>query len=665
MRSLAAALTAAQRSTGRRPYLKVVIRDRFAGIKRLRPVTWADFGGADLPHGAACAGDGSLTRIVVDAGNALRSHRVAVPSAGSGWGDVPALQRSASRLCAIAFSGANGIMIATDNVTPAQVHFATSADSGATWSAWALAFTHSLTVTSIAVALTGTTACVIVNNGSELMAYKRTGGVWGAGVSSTGAVMLVTGVAVWHSGDWNVIWTGTPTGGGSRLASRIFGDGFSQGVNTWSSSRTIVESAPGTGVFYSAPYLAQPDVFRLTYREQFTGTGAYDRTGHSLSPSTADFASNLWAEPRPLDRTSGYGLAIAFNASYVFVTSQLKYVGASATADGALDVTADVVAARLIDRPYSGVLGTVDLDNSDGAYTGLALLTEGVEVRVSPGYYDANNNALKSDGPAYWVGDIEYDSGVQPPVCRLHLGSVWAWLARFTLARALQHAAGSKSLFAIAQDLLARVGPFEFASSGSSAAMANLLPSVAVPPGVTGAAALGRLNQRSDDVLYHRGEFVFANQALPADGADETYRYPHAPATAHPVTGARVKRGARRHNHVRVLGGATGTTVGESLDYEEILNYYAGPLLIADRELTAAADAVARASAAAREIEVESRRDMLTAPVHCGLEVNDVIDLQDSRVGGAARKARVRALMLRYQRGRSPTYEHLIELGEP
>jgi len=216
-----------------------------------------------------------------------------------------------------------------------------------------------------------------------------------------------------------------------------------------------------------------------------------------------------------------------------------------------------------------------------------------------------------------------------------------------------------------AEDLLARVGPFEFASSGSSAAMANLLPSVAVPPGVTGAAALGRLNQRSDDVLYHRGEFVFANQALPADGADETYRYPHAPATAHPVTGARVKRGARRHNHVRVLGGATGTTVGESLDYEEILNYYAGPLLIADRELTAAADAVARASAAAREIEVESRRDMLTAPVHCGLEVNDVIDLQDSRVGGAARKARVRALMLRYQRGRSPTYEHLIELGEP
>lgn len=665
MRTLAAALTTAQRASNRRSYLQAVISDRFANIRRLEPDTWYAGSEDDGPHAAACAGDNSITRLRVNAAQDLFRARVTTPDAADAWSTWGATVRAATSTCAIAFNGANGIVLAVDNVNRALVYESTSSDNGATWSAFALAVTHSTVVNHIACAMKSDgTVLAVVNNGANLSAYKKSAGVWGAANTSATADLTSNAIAVHYSGDWNILTTGTPTAGGSRLASRIFGDGFSQAANTWSVSRTIIESAPGSNVTYDAPSLALPNVYRLTVREAFSGTGAFDRTMHSLSPATADFASNLWADPRPLDFHDAGGLALSSNSTHLFLTNARKVV-ASVLAVDTLDVTADVVGAELIDDPLSSRLGHLDLVNPTGVYNAEDLVEHGNQVAISPGYYDADGTARTSTGPIYWIVDIEYDSEANPPVCRLWLGSAFAWLNGAGLSRSLQHVAGAKTLFAILQDLAARVGPFELTTSGASAALSALTPAVLIPPGRTPAAAFRELLARVPDALTARGEVIIANNPVAADSADATYRYPHAPATAHPVTSARLRSGRLDHNHIRVLGGATGSVVGEAIDYTDIAAFYAAPLIVADRELTTATLASDRAAALARREAIAARTDQLVAPVHCGLEVNDVIDVEDTRTHVAPTKMRVRSLRLVYAKGpkRNARYDHVLILG--
>ncbi len=66
MRNLSATLLAAQKSASRRPYVKVQILERVGGVTRYpweRPYTGGE---TDHYHAAACPGDGSLVRFMVD-----------------------------------------------------------------------------------------------------------------------------------------------------------------------------------------------------------------------------------------------------------------------------------------------------------------------------------------------------------------------------------------------------------------------------------------------------------------------------------------------------------------------------------------------------------------------------------------------------------------------
>ena len=77
MRNLSSTLLAAQKSATRRSYVKVQVLERVGGVTRH---TWeTPYTGAedDHYHDAACPGDGSLVRFVVDpADNKLYRQKV-------------------------------------------------------------------------------------------------------------------------------------------------------------------------------------------------------------------------------------------------------------------------------------------------------------------------------------------------------------------------------------------------------------------------------------------------------------------------------------------------------------------------------------------------------------------------------------------------------------
>ncbi len=667
-RSLAAALKLAQEQRTRKPYLKVAVSDRVANVKRLSPTEELSNADAAMSHALACSHDAGT-----NLGVRLRVNVTDLESSlwnGSSW-LVFTLRRAVSRLCAIGTKPATDdmIMATVDNLTPTQVHVAESTDGGASWGAFALAFTHTATVTGVAVAYKGNgdVALIYCDDTLNVYARRRLAGVWGAAVSAVvvSSIGVCRDVAVAYSNDWNVVYATS-----DRLTARIFGDGFNQAAGTWSAERNILRS-DNASLTYRRPFVAQPDTWRLSFREQWTGTGAYSRVMMSHSPATADFSLALWKEPQPFARAgAGYdhvfGLALDFQieaAGTVLRLATNSKVYRLAVAAVSLDVTADVVSCDY--REGASTRRTViALDNSDGAYNTLpAPIERGAEVRISPGYYDAGNNALSSDGPTVWIDALEHDYLAQPATLKLHCLNLWAYVDRWIAPRVIQHAAGSKNAFGILQDLFARVG-FEFSASGASADSANLLPAVAIAAGERGLPAVSRILARLADVIFTRSEFAFLTEPLAAEAADWTYS--RVPGSGeHELTSGRYREGLRAVNHVRVLGGATASVVGESIDYSEVERHYAAPELVADREMDTAAKAASRAAAIGRKHELAARADFVVAPVHAGVEMYDVIAVTDARVGLSAAKRRVLGLRLRYSRGRSPTYVHELELGNP
>ena len=143
MRSISGALAAAQKARVRKPFLQFTIADRFAGIRRLRWTQWYAGAEPDKGHAAIVAGDGSLIRARFD-GTTLYRSRVTSPAVGSTYSSWTAWTppvTPAADLIAFAKAGSTLWALIVNNAAKEQVYTSTSADDGATWSAFALGFT--------------------------------------------------------------------------------------------------------------------------------------------------------------------------------------------------------------------------------------------------------------------------------------------------------------------------------------------------------------------------------------------------------------------------------------------------------------------------------------------------------------------------------------------
>ncbi|MFQ6019594.1 MAG: hypothetical protein ACE5KW_02440, partial [Dehalococcoidia bacterium] len=382
MRNLSPDLTAAQKEASGVPYLRVVISDRIGGVRRLALERLYTGSEADGPHAVAVPADGSLNRFRIDS-NTLYRQRVANPDENSDYTQWISMG-NAQVAVAIATYGSTILVFKADTGDPKRISYTTSTDNGATFGAFSVLLTHTSAVQNLAAASKSNGDTLLLYTGlSNIFAHKRVGGTWSSkGQWTNPAQDNITGLACHYFGDFNIVATGTEaTTTDPTVWTLIYGDGSSQALDTWSPLREVGRASAGSGVSFHAPFLAQPDIFRLTFVEKYSGSQAYSRPLHTYSPPGSDFASNLWREPIPLNLSSDFGLAIASSGATAWLTSPSGVWRADLNVP-TQDVTADVLAAEAEEKPFDGRL-RLTLRNDDGRYNALpAAIKLGAEVAV-------------------------------------------------------------------------------------------------------------------------------------------------------------------------------------------------------------------------------------------------------------------------------------------
>ncbi len=594
--------------------------------------------------------DGSLLRARVSAGR-LYYQRVASPGAGSdyaAWTDLGTAADAGVALCA---DGSRVLLFYVD-AGGLALQVRESTDSGATLGAPVTAATATAAVAWL--------AADVKSNGDALLAYsagavvysaKRTAGAWGGTTAWTNSVASVTGLACYYQGDWNVAVTGSDSAGIAYVWTCIFGDGYSQSANTWSALRELTRASSGSAVSYLAPFLSQPDIYRLTFVEKYTGGASYGRPCHSYSPATADYAFNLWREPVPFDLASDFGQAIAFSGTAAWLSTPAG-VWTAGLAITSLDVSADIVEASTDDRPFGGRL-RLTLRNDGGRYSQPAPpIKIGAEVRLSPGY-QTSSGPQTADGPAYWIEAIEQRSGGGTATVVLAAADAWSLLERWRARRQYAWAAGEKNVFGILQFLFARAG-LEFSTTSASSTSTSLFPAFTVHPGESGLRAVQRLLLMLDDVIFVRGEFAYLTE--PVAAAASVYSY----GAGHALLDGRYADQIAPANRVQVFGKGV---FGERFDWPGVQSVYDRLEQVLDANLTTVAQAETRADAVLRGAAIAAANGQITVPVNCGQELYDVIDVTDAAAGLSAAKRRVLGIALRYATGGAPAYQQRLTLG--
>ena len=651
MRTLTAELLAAQRSASAVPHVKVVVRDRIAGVRRLSYTRHYNGSEPDGYHAASMPGDGSLIRARVSGGR-LYYQRVTSPGAASdfsSWTDLSAAAGADVALCA---DGSRVLLFYVDpDGTTIKVREST--DNGATLGAAVTAASASGSVAWLAADVKSNgDALLLYNVGPTVYKAKRTSGSWGSPAAWTNSAASIEGIACYYQGDFNCAVAGTDAAGDAVLWTFVYGDGFSQTLDTWSGLREVARASSGSSVTLHAPFLSQPDTFRLTFVEKYTGSASYMRPHHSFSPLSADFAFNLWREPLPFDPSSEFGQAVAFSSTAVWLSTPSGVWEASLSVPN-LDVTADVVSLTTIDSAFGGRARVV-LRNDDGRHSPPpAPIAIGAEMQISPGYVTSTGKQ-SSSGPAYWIERIEHRSGGGEGSVVIEAADAWSLVGAWRARRQHKWTAGEKNVFGLLQFVFARAG-VELASIGSSTTASDFYPSFTVHPGENGVTVVRRLLAMLPDVIFGRGELAFLTEPLASEATD----YEYGPGD-HPLLAGRYGDLAAATNRVRVFG---DSLFGESFDWPEIGAVYDRLRQVDDRNLATATEVSDRGDAVLRKAELESANGEITAPVNCGQELYDVIEVTDAIAGLSAAKRRVLGLALEYETGARAVYRQRITLG--
>jgi len=654
MRTLPSALLAAQKSASAIPYVKVEIADRTGGIRRLDWQRLYSGSEGDSYHAATMPGDGSLIRCRVDSGS-LYLQRVTSPGPGSNFSNWTFVDSAANAGVALASRAAQVLLfyVGTNGRT---IYLRESSDYGATFGSATAITTAATAVGWLAADLKAdNTVLLIYSVGGTVYAVKRSGGMWGSPAAWTNSLAAVSGLACQYEADFDVIVSGSDAQGDYKVWTCIYGDGYSQAVDTWSPLRQVAVASAGSDMEFRAPFLAYPDVFRFTFVEKYTGSESYSRPYFSFSPATADYVNNLWREPVPMNLTSDYGLAVAYSTSAVWLTTPSGVWQASLTTP-ALDVTTDVLELTTETDPNGGRLRLV-LRNDDGRYLDLsgekAVIKAGGEVRVSPGYQTASG-PLASSGPAYWIEGWEYTSSEGKAALVLHARDAWQLLEGWRSRRQYAWAQGEKNVFQLLSFVMARAA-LEFSSAGSSSVVTDLYPSFTIHPGESGATAVRRLLAVLPDVIFFRGHFAYIKNPQASEASDYSY------GTDHAILRGRYGSQRPQANRVQVFG--DGPFV-EAFGWDEVEDAYDRVRQVHDLNLDTVSRAQDRADAEMRHQEIASSGGEIVVPVNCGQELYDVISITDGLTGLTDAQRRVLGLSMRYSAGsRVPVYEQRLSLG--
>jgi len=670
VRTLSVELETAQQQASSRPYVQCMINNFWGNRARQRFQRF--YTGAE-PEGyiaAVAAPDGSLVRARLEDNGAtatLYVSRVTSPGSGSTWSSWTSLEAGVSDLagCALALDGTTLLLfyVASDDVS---VRLRTSSDNGASWSSASTIATASGAVSHIAAAVSTFSGdrVLVWSEGATVYRSRYTSGAWGARTAWTNTMASVTGLAITHLLDFQVMVTGTQaTTRHPRVFACRFGDGAIGTLNQWSALRDVAFGSVEGDVTFSSPAVCfTGNVFRAWFVEHFAGDEAYDRLHASEMELTFDFAAgDFWREPFAFDYApTTRGVAAVANGTQTWLVAAAGVWFSDAPALPEIDVTADVIEAS-VETGGEGSTAVVALNNEGGRFTAygsgdVSVLQRGARLQLSPGYFTSTGPEVNQDDPySYWIDEIELVTGAQPRLV-VRARDTGSLLASWRARRQHVWANGDETIVQLIWRLMRRAG-LSIDIGSASGLTTTLEPAFTIHPGESGDSALRRLLAMTSDL----GRWRTSGLEMITPAAAETASYAFGPD--HRLVSARYVDRGLAANRVRVLG---LDKYNEAFAVDDLTATGERVALLSDADLTTSAMAEDRAEAALRLAEVESRADVIQVfGVHCGLELYDVVEVTDAQAGLVDARRRVLGFRWRYSTAAKPRYDMNLTLGLP
>jgi hypothetical protein len=665
MRTLTSTLLAAQKEDAAIPCVKVEAVNRVAGAVRLDWERLYSGEEADYYSALAVPGDGSLVRARLtppaDAGK-LYWQRVTAPGPGSDFSQWTYTNQYNAVAVAAASLGAEVSIFWVK--TNREIRRIKSTNYGLSWGSPELIdYTPTTSVYGLAAAYKpGGDLAIFFADQATLYIKKRVSGQWQPKSAWDKTTGNLSGVACLHDGDWTLLAAGQDGGGNYRLWSLVYGDGGDVPAGEWSDLKELALAPSGGSFEYRQPFLDKTDVYRCSFIEKYTGTEAYSRPFFSHAVAGSGFSDGLWREPVPFDASLEYGLAMAHDADYVWLSSPAGVWRAGRT-ERRLDLTADVIGARQESGGASGSL-LVELRNDDGRYNApgqgdLAALDIGCRLDISPGYGTPAGNEY-SQGHAFCIESFEHTSSGGRAGLLVQARDAWAALGGWQARQQFRwnRTSDDYSVRDIIAVVLARVGLWLEVVSASDA-VTGFYPDFTISPGHDGREVIGKLLSFVPDVIFIEGDTAYL--VNPQADDDSVYSY----GGEHRIWEGHYKTGTLEASRVQVEGDAGGGLIlAESLAWDEIERRGDRFRRIEDRNIGTVAEAQQRGESVLRQMEIQAAGGTILVPVNCGQQLYDVIDVTDERAGLAAVRKRVLGLVLVYNPRRGE-YRQQVRLGAP
>ena len=679
MIALSGTLQAAQRAMSRRPYVECHVDNRPVEMPRFEWSEVYEDGALDYGHVAVVAYDGSIVRARVGPYGgpvaALQVQRITDPGVVGQWTAWTTLVGSVS-------VGFRPVALAADDASPTVRLFYVSAgdkilycrvsgDNGATWGA-----------AQVVYDLTGFPNVIRAPASDGRCSETRV--VWGmdpGGVDPDDYLCVSRWDPVYgwltvvdmdvrytamHSlgvgrGDDGVLYILVSSGVDSVIGLRkyVIGSGF-QG------DFTMLTAGAGSGYQFKYPWVRAPQGdeprFVYVYTELNWAFGGNHVVRLVMTPACDWVANEI-----PVDVGRLRGTSLLKRGGYWYLVCSDRALRAPAYAAGSdrVDVSGDVKALEIEERPMHGGRAVVVLDNADGAYEGAGesgaykCIREGSQVALKLGYETGAGSEAVWASP-WWIEGVFFEDEKGEGSLVLECIDAWGWLERLRSPR--QVTFSNQTLNYILLRVL-----WSVCGVADEVLHPNLnvtVPTFTWMPGESLASVARRILGMAG--LWLRFVTVQSSNGAGWDSVGvevvalgsgvSTYSY--GPGS-HPVLRGRYGKRALRPNDFVVEGLTHGAF---QVDYNGIRDV--GRRLFqreVDRHLDTQAKVDALADYLDYAADVGARRGFLECGVNVGQQVGDVVDVTDARanLAGALRRVGEIAIDLDRKHGK---FRQRIEL---
>jgi hypothetical protein len=583
---------------------------------------------------------GTILRVVVGIAadpNLITIQRITSPSTAGQWTAARTWITTTARSsagCALAQTGST-IRCFYVNHAATTVVYRDSTDDGVTWGAE--------TATNAAVPPGGTLCYGI--------AALDTTHVLVAAATFSGFDLAAAGIyestfsAGW--GAWASVGPPTPAWGQIRGLCSFYGGHILAGaqMRTLQTGCAVAWATPGSpwtawtqllamdnknlGLTYQYPFASfdgNQCCFALMLQDDGTASGvAQTRTGVYLSggdiiPHLVGYIGNTLSTNACAFLIGGY--LYVFDAGHV-------YSGIPNTT--VLDVSNDVLALTIVERPNAPQAISVTLANNNGQYLAIGQLSPNATMTIALGY----NGTTLLTHTAY-LDTIAQVAGAENLACEISGRSVSKFLEQ-VISRALIYS--NQTIAQLITAIFQATG-IRLDTLPTTSQFSQVLPCFMLQPGDTWATALNRLGN-----VYGYTHLDRATPSVtivePQASDPSTWNY------AQETLGLAWAAHADQATLIRVIGQSSTTTPAFADVTDDTAILLSGGERyrhIVDRNLTTAAQARIRAQIALREEQRKASTGTITVSLNPAHELMDVVTVTDARVGLTSQPMRINGM---------------------